>query len=338
MGFYSTIFLRSPSIRIIGILVLLGVIVGPVCAQDSSDPPGSLEHIGVVEHQPVNEISGIAKSSTYDNVYWVHNDSGGGARLFAIDSSGQVIIPDFMTDRFRVGRESVIDGPPLWPGTQILLSENVDWEDIALADGYLFIGDMGNNSNARRDLGVYVVEEPNPRAVPSTRSLRFLPVEYPEQEFFPGRRWHFDSEALFVFEEKLYFLTKHRVTGEMATAKAGTNLYRLDSNYTDRKNVLTLVGSRTDIIWPTAASLSPDGNLLAILTPDALWLFSRPPVGDDWLSGKLRQFPLPRDRTKQVEAVCWDDSKTLRIANEQRDLFSFDLTMVHSSLRGDSKP
>ena len=338
MGFYSTIFLRGPSRRIIGILVLLGGIVEPVCAQDSSDPPGSLEHIGSVEHQPVNEISGIAKSATYDNVYWVHNDSGGGARLFAVDSSGQVIIPDFMTDRFRVGRESVGDGRPLWPGTQILLSENVDWEDIALADGYLFIGDMGNNSNARRDLGVYVVEEPNPRVVPATRSLRFLPVEYPEQEFFPGRKWHFDSEALFVFEEKLYFLTKHRVTGEIATAKAGTNLYRLDSNYTDRKNVLTLVGSSNDIVWPTAASVSPDGNLLAILTLDALWLFSRPPVGDDWLSDKLREIPLPRDRTQQVEAVCWDDLKTLRIVNEQRDLFSFELTMVDSPIRADSKP
>jgi len=337
MGSYSTISLSSLPMRTIGTLVLLGVVVGPVYAQNSSGRTGPLEHIGVVEHEPVNEISGIAKSTTYDNVYWVHNDSDGGARLFAVDGNGQVIIPDFMTDRFRVGRESVVDGRPLWPGTQILLSENVDWEDIALADGYLFISDMGNNSNARRDLGVYVVEEPNPRAVPATRSLRFYPVEYPEQEFFPGRKWHFDSEALFVFEEKLYFLTKHRVTGEMA-AKAGTNLYRLDSNYTDRKNLLTLVGSRTDIVWPTAASVSPDGKSLAILTLDALWLFSKPPVGDDWLSGKLRQIPLPRDRTRQVEAVCWDDLTTLRIANEQRDLFSFDLTMVDSPPRGDSKP
>jgi len=328
--------LSSLCVSLVGALALAGLVTLPVRAQESLDHADPVEHVGFVEHEPANEISGIVKSSTYEDVYWVHNDSGGGARLFAIDGGGHVIMPGIAANRFRVGPASVPDGRPLWPGVQILVASNFDWEDIALADGRLYISDMGNNGNARRDLGVYVVNEPNPRAVPVTRSLRFLPVRYSDQKVFPGQRWHFDSEALFVSGGKLYFLTKHRPAGQM-DAEAGTKLYRLDSEYTDRENVLTLVGSRADIVWPTAASVSPDGESLAVLTLETLWLFSRPPVGDDWLAGHTRRIALPRERTKQAEAVCWDDARTLRIANEQRDLFTLDLAAVETVSRSGSR-
>ena len=58
-----------------------------------------------------------------------------------------------------------------------------------------------------------------------------------------------------------------------------------------------------------------------MLTVLALWVFEKPESGDQWLSGKARKVMLPRARTKQAEAVCWDDDETLRVANEQRDLF-----------------
>ena len=36
---------------------------------------------------------------------------------------------------------------------------NVDWEDIALSDqGILYIGDIGNNFNWRKDLGIYRID------------------------------------------------------------------------------------------------------------------------------------------------------------------------------------
>jgi hypothetical protein len=72
---------------------------------------------------------------------------------------------------------------------------------------------------------------------------------------------------------------------------------------------------------PTAADLSPDGKLLAVLTVRALWVFEKPAEGDKWLSSKARVVPIPIPKTKQAEAVCWDDAETLRVTNEQRDLF-----------------
>ncbi len=87
-------------------------------------------------------------------------------------------------------------------------------EDVAMADGVLYLADVGNNDNARRDLGVYVVNEPNPLYVTKTRATHFLPIRYPDQTEYPAKQWHFDCEAMFTYDGKLYFLTKHRQPGK----------------------------------------------------------------------------------------------------------------------------
>ncbi len=269
---------------------------------------GALELIGRVEHPALGEISGIVKSERGD-FYWVHNDSGDEAQLFAIDGAGRVLKPPYIP-------VPVAD----WPGHAIDNASHFDWEDIALADGVLYIADVGNNGNARRDLGVYVVHEPDPVAIPKMRAVRFLPVRYPDQEEHPGDVWHFDCEAVFVFGGKLYLLTKHRQSRRIRQSAPGTKLYRLDTAFTDRQNVLTLVGRREDITNVTGADLSPDGRRLAVSTYTSLWLFDRPPGGDDWLSGKAWRLELDTAVAKQLEAVAWEDHATLRLINEQRDI------------------
>ncbi|MCY3839632.1 MAG: hypothetical protein OXH09_13445, partial [Gammaproteobacteria bacterium] len=202
--------------------------------------------IGRVEHEALDEVSGIEKSALGD-FYWVHNDSGDEARVFAIDADSVVLRPPYIP-------VSKAD----WPGHAIDSAWNFDWEDIALADGVLYIADVGNNGNARRDLGVYVVNEPDPSAIPRMRSLRFLPIRYPDQEAYPAKRWHFDCEAVFVADDKLYFITKHRRPGEIGGFEAGAKLYRLDTSFTDRENVLTLIGRHEGVYLATAADPSGD--------------------------------------------------------------------------------
>ena len=53
-------------------------------------------------------------------------------------------------------------GKPPYPGVRLDGAANFDWEDIAIDGETLYVPDMGNNGNARRDLGVYVLPEPNP--------------------------------------------------------------------------------------------------------------------------------------------------------------------------------
>lgn len=273
----------------------------------------AVEVIGRVEHEALGEISGIEKS-TLGDFYWVHNDGGDEARLFALDADSAVVWPSFI-------RLSEAD----WPGHAIDSAWNFDWEDIALADGVLYIADVGNNGNARRDLGVYVVNEPDPRAIPKMRTLRFLPVRYPDQANYPAKQWHFDCEAVFVADDKLYFITKHRRAGEIRSFETGAKLYRLDTAFTDRENVLTLVGTHDGITLATGADLSPDASRLAVSTYEALWIFDKPAVGDDWLSGRAWRLDLDRNVVKQLEAVTWDDAATLRLVNENRDVMLADV-------------
>ena len=268
-----------------------------------------LELVGRLAHEALGEVSGIVKSARGD-FYLVHNDSGDSPRLFAIDGEGTPLKPPWMP----------IDLAD-WPGHAIDNATHFDWEDIALSDGVLYVADVGNNGNARRDLGVYVVNEPDPLAIPRMRALSYLPVRYPDQEDHPGDVWHFDCEAVFVADGVLHFLTKHRQSRRIGEGAPGTKLYRLDTHHTDAENVLTLVGRRDDVSQVTAADMSPDGNRLAVATYTTLWLFDRPAYDDDWLSGKTWRLDLDTSQAKQLEALAWEDASSLLLTNEQRDLF-----------------
>ena len=302
-------------------------IVALVCAFASAqEDEGPFKRVAEVEHTPISEISGIVMSVTYENVWWVHNDSGNEPALFAIDADGDPILPVWLKESFQVGAEK--SPKPTWPGIEILAASNVDWEDIALHDGKLYLCEMGNNGNARRDLGVYVINEPNPRAVDRMRVLKFIPIRYPDQEVFPAKKWHFDCEGLFVDQGKLYFVTKHRAPGQIGQLERGAKLYRLDSQHLDRENELVLVGAHSQLAAPTGADLSPDGRHLAVSTVMALWVFERPENDDNWFNGKARRIALPRQKTMQAEAVTWDDNDTLRLANEQRGVFTVELSAL----------
>ena len=267
-----------------------------------------VEPVARLSHPALDEVSGVVKS-TQGDFYWVHNDSGDSARIFAIRPDGEPIKPAYLPGSVRD-----------WPGHTIDNAWHFDWEDIALADGLLYVADVGNNANARRDLGVYVIPEPNPTAVPRARAQAFLPIAYPDQTCFPARVWHFDCEAVFFAQGKLYFITKHRRPGRLFSWEPGAKLYRLDTSHTDRRNVLTLLGRHDEVELATGADLSPDGSRLAISTYQALWMFERPAEGDNWFAGTAWRLDLDVDVTRQLEAIAWENDTDLILVNENRDV------------------
>lgn len=286
----------------------------------AADSPRLTRRDSVV-HPPVDEMSGIVRSRWQDNVWWVHNDSGDEPRLFPIDSTGSVHVPPWETSTYATGPAADTSDRPPWPGVQLGAAAHIDYEDIAVEDSVLYLGDIGNNGNARRDLGIYVIREPyfyDRR----TRPLRHIPIAYPDQKDIPANKWHFDAESLFIDDGTLYLLTKHRADRQINQLTAGTKLYRLDSKRPRQVNELVLVDRHKTIPPPTAAALSPNGTRLAVLGNSSLWLFPRPAEGDKWLSTKPRRFNLDADKTKQAEAITWDDGSTLRITNEQGDVWT----------------
>jgi len=304
---------------IAGLVALL--IVGTFSLTRAQSPEPRLQKAGKVDHPPVDEMSGIVRSPQFDNVWWVHNDSGDRPRLFAIDSTGTAHLAPWRADRYVTGAAAVdTNARPAWPGLALGNAAHIDYEDMAAEDSVLYVGDIGNNGNARRDLGIYVIPEPYYYAR-RTRPMRHLRIRYPDQETFPAEKWDYDAEGLFVDDGTVYVLTKRRKGQQISQLDPGTTLYRLDTDHPHRVNTLTLVDRHPSIPPPTAAALSPSGDRLAVLSTTGVWIFPRPESGDRWLSTDPRAISLPERRLKQAEAITWDDARTLRITNENRDVF-----------------
>ncbi len=279
-----------------------------------------------LDSRALGESSGLVLSRRLPGVFWSHNDSGDEARIFALDSTGASIRPAWLEED---------------PGLRVLEAANHDWEDLALDDeGNLILADVGNNSNARRDLCLYVVPEPEPRRVEATRPLTRIQVAWPDQREFPAPDMNRDCEAVFFARGAVHFLTKHR-TDRL------TRLYRLDppAGAVDpgrpwheafapgRVHALTYLGE-ADVggLDPqvaglvTAADADLDGGRLVILTYTGLFLVENDPSGagegpGNLLAGRWSWLPISAE---QCEAVALDGSRAW-ITNEQRGLFKVEL-------------
>ncbi len=298
-------------------LPLLALVLPAAC--DSGNDGGyplAVSHR--VEFDAISEMSGIA-GNPLDGSFWVHNDSGDAPRLFALDDAGRVQIPAHLAQEY-FGEEAQPGAEP-WPGVWIENVDNRDWEDVASDGVNLYIADLGNNMNVRRDLGIYVLPWAALEATQTASATRFIPVHYPEQAGFPPLERHFDSESLFFADSSLYVISKHREPFPSQRVQPGANLYRLDSQSESESNALTLIDHHPELTAATAAELSPDGQTLAVLSYTAIWLFERPGEGDGWLSAPSRKLELDTDAARQVEALTWLDAETLIVTNEQRDWF-----------------
>lgn len=244
------------------------------------------------------EVSGIVGSRQWPGTFWVQNDSGDEPRIYPVTREGKLRVS---------AREA--DAPGILIGGVV----NSDWEDIATdASGNIIIADVGNNSNARRDLVLHYVREPEPTAGYTT-VLRSIFVQYPDQKAWPAPKedFNYDCEAVFTKGDTVYFLTKHR-------SDTLTRLYRLDDPKTGVVNTLTLLGSFDVHGEVTAADASPDGSRLLVLTYDAVWMFEAATAkGDDWLEGQV--WWLPYSGAPDSEAVCFDGADSILIAAEEGD-------------------
>jgi len=102
------------------------------------------EKICELQDARINESSGLAASRKYSrrNLLITHNDSGGEASLFYINSKGQTVAEVSLKN-----------------------ASNLDWEDIAIAGKYIYVGDIGDNLRKRESITIYRLREPkfNPK-------------------------------------------------------------------------------------------------------------------------------------------------------------------------------
>jgi hypothetical protein len=273
------------------------------CAFYPTLPPPKLEgewEVRRIEAEAIAESSGLVRSRRHAGVFWTHNDSGDAPRIFAITAEGR-LLGEFAVEGVR----------------------HRDWEDIAVdGAGNLYLGDYGNNGNARQDLVVYRVPEPDPfGAGRVARADRVLAFRYADQDAFPARgRRNFDAESLFWMEGALYIFTKHR-------SDTQTKLYRLpvEEPFEGKRALEPLarfeLGGKAAMFFgnATGADLRDDGRVLALLSYGAIHLFERTEE-EARPFRPLRRIELARRRTRLAESIAWD-GPALLFGNEQRYLF-----------------
>ncbi|MBN1651200.1 MAG: hypothetical protein JW857_07720 [Bacteroidales bacterium] len=135
----------------------------------------------------INESSGLI----YLNQKLIaHNDSGGEAALYEID-----------TITGNITRTVVIDN-----------ATNVDWEDICFDDSYIYIGDFGNNLGTRQDLKIYRISIADYNTTTDNHVLaEIINFTYKDQDSFTSAQFstNFDAEALISYNDSLYIFTKN---------------------------------------------------------------------------------------------------------------------------------
>ncbi len=133
----------------------------------------------------INENSGLLY---FNGKIITHNDSGGKANLYELDTlSGSII---------RI--------------VAITNATNVDWEDIAQDEKHIYIGDIGNNYASRTNLKIYKILK-NDYLNTERVVAEIINFSYSDQTSFTSSKINnFDAEALIVYNNKLVIFSKNR--------------------------------------------------------------------------------------------------------------------------------
>ena len=226
------------------------------------------------------ESSGILKSKKYEGVYYIHDDSFEKARLYAINLSGHLI--------------NIFD---------IKNSTNIDWEDIGYINNQLFIADSGDNFNYRKNLQIYIFDEPNPYKDKNITIKKTINFHFKEKTIFsPFFDRNYDCEASYSKDNKIYLLTKRR-------SDNNTTLYVIKKDVAKKISWFNIGG------MVTAADYSKDDDLVAVLTYKGIWIFKA--EDENIFKHPLYYFPL---YAKQCEGITFF-KKSVIITNEQGNIY-----------------
>lgn len=258
------------------------------CTPDAGGA-GDARVTGLMLDPQLRETSGLVASLRHPGTLWLHDDGGNPARLFAVNRDG---------DRVATFR---VEGVP-----------KTDWEDIAAFDlggrSYLLLADTGDNGGLRRTLQLHAIEEPATLENARLRPAWSIVFRWPD-----GPR---DCEAMAVDARRgeVLLISKRRQPPELFRLPLAP---RVDPPVVAQRiarlrmpDALAPEGGTNEraplAAQVTAASISPDGRRLAVMTYRYLLVYHR--LGDeDWgraVGRPPRVLSLPW--LPQAEAMGWD--------------------------------
>lgn len=237
----------------------------------------------------LEENSGIV--TLRDSTIWLIEDNGNKDDIYKVDFKGNIL-----------------------KSFEVKNAKNNDWEDLAKdQDDNVYIADIGNNNNYRKDLVVYKI--PNPETEPGDKiDAEKIEFYYPEQKEFPPNKSQrfYDAEALLHYGNSLYIATKNRsnpFTGQVFIYK----IPDVKGKY-EAKLIGTLqICKDWKTCQITGMDISPDGKKIVLLSYGKIFVLSNFSK-DDFSKASIQEIDL--GNRNQLESICFLDSTTLLLSDE----------------------
>jgi len=245
---------------------------------------GEITISGELQNKQMTEISGIAASGIFKNIYYIHNDSGDTSRFFAISPNGELKSTIYF------------NGDP----KEILGVR--DCEDIAVGIGpvpgksYVYMGDIGDNSSDRKYITIYRMEEKPSWAKDSVITTTAVPLhlKYPD-----GPK---DAETLMIdpVEKLIYIVSKRRDTVHVYTTPLS---YKANDTLVLTKRCKLFFEGVKPFKWITAGDISRDGRQILLKSYEKVYYWRRKPNEHIWQVMQTQPRELPYQVEKQGEAI-----------------------------------
>lgn len=163
-------------------------------------------------------------------------------------------------------------------------AKNVDWEELAVDEkGNIYVGDIGNNLNRRRDQSIYLIRKEEVKMGERVKPEQ-IKVRFEDQMSFPPSRskWHYDIEAMVVLNDSIHLFTKNRGTPfngftyrYVLPAKVGEwEAKKVDSLYLGQDGI-------REEFWVSSSTYDFETQTLALLSYQRLFILP------NWRGGSL---------------------------------------------------
>jgi hypothetical protein len=225
-----------------GFLIVCFASCGTKAIHPDNPPFAANPQVVFMHPLEITEGSGIADSKANPGYLWVHQDSGNQPYLFLMKHDGTV------AKSIYIAR--------CW---------NLDWEDMALSGGpepgknYVYIGDIGDNYEARTEYYIYRLEEPVMTVNTDTQVNR-IAYTYPDGSH--------NSEAMLVdpVSHDIYIITK--TDPKSKVYKLSYPYSTVDSNRVQEVGILPYN-------YVVSAAISEKGDEILVKTYESILYYTR---------------------------------------------------------------
>lgn len=298
------------------LLALAGALALPACGTGKL-PGGSMPPQGpaagvretAIQSDLIPESSGLARSQRDPKVLWTHNDSGGNAEGFALDTDGRLL-----------GTLTLVDGST---GGTPVTALALDWEDMAsFTRGgvpYLVFADIGDNNAFRPNLTLYVVEEPDLAGLATPFAMTVTPAQVISASYPDGPR---DAESLAVDgDTNTFYILSKRDTRPMlysgalgATADAPLGAVVMTNHGAIEIPRAPAGATNPEAInWTTSMDFSQSLDAALVLTLTRAYRYRRV-AGESWFSAFSRA-------PEAIDIPQYSQSEAISFALDGRHFF-----------------